>query len=175
VGEVYADMSRVKQVLSEEDQQEQAKKVTQLAKRGRGQPKRWETAEQLQTAIDGYWEWLEAQPVVLSLRTGLPVRRPAYWGRLLLHIGMSKSTVAPYFNGDYDDGAEGALRYSEVLARAKLLCETDLAEGAAMGIYDAKSTAGTLEHYHEHAQKHEVTGANGGPIEFKGALDEWSK
>jgi hypothetical protein len=147
-------------------------------KRGPGQPRRFQSAEELQAKIDAYFEDLKnSEKTYFNEKTGLPmvVRKPAYFARLLLHLECTYSTIEPYERGDYDEGAEGALKFSEVFARARLRCEADLAEGGVMGLYDSKTVTAALGHYHKYAEKHEITGANGGPIEFRGVLDEWSK
>jgi hypothetical protein len=57
----------------------------------------------------------------------------------------------------------------------KVRCEEDLFVGSAQGIYQDRTALAALTHMHNYAQKVEVTGVNGGPIEFKGKLAEWAK
>jgi hypothetical protein len=125
--------------------------------------------------IEEYFtEVKEDQQTYINAKTEMPtiIGKPPYYGSLLYYIGMTYQTITPYAKGEYDNGDN---KYSEVIARAKLRCECGLLEGAAKGIYEGRTVQAALTHLHDYAQKVELTGANGGPIEFKGELEDWAK
>lgn len=126
----------------------------------KGQMQKYKSAAELQRKIDEYFDILKAEreekkDVFINSKTGIPVyfQRPAYYASLLLHLGMVYSTAEPYENGDYDTETEC---YSEVLNRARIRIEQDLAEGAMRGIYSPKVTESALQRHHEFATKYEV-------------------
>jgi hypothetical protein len=140
-----------------------------------GRPRLFPTVADLERKIEGYFKSLEKdRKTYINSKTGIPmtVAKPAIYTRLLLHIGFTFQTVAPYVNGEYDEGDE---KYSDALTRARMRCQADLEEGAAEGIYEGRTTTQILGRHHEYSQKVELTGKDGGPVEFKGVLEEWSR
>jgi hypothetical protein len=140
-----------------------------------GRPKKWSSVKELEKIAAEYFEELEKSEVVQeNSKTGIKTyrRKPAYFGSFLLKIGADYKTIAPYEAGQYDTGDNS---FSAFFARVRLLCEEDLFTGSAQGVYQDRITQAALTHMHGWAQKVELTGANGGPVEFKGVLDEWSR
>lgn len=136
---------------------------------------KYKSAGELQKKIDEYFDYLKSTRVEqTNEKTGIKTvsREPAYYGALLLHLGESYDTVRPYEAGEHDTARNP---YSAVLARGRMRCEQDLVLGAALGMYDGRTVLAALGKHHEYAEKREITGAGGGPVEFKGALEEWSR
>lgn len=117
-----------------------------------GHPRLFKTAKELEDKINEYFESLEDdKKEYINSKTGLPVftQMPAYYGRLLIYIGCTYQTIEPYEDGEYDDINN---QYSEVLTRARMLCEADLFEGAARSIYDSKAVGSALQRHHGYAE-----------------------
>jgi hypothetical protein len=129
-------------------------------KRGRGQPKKFQTAAELQKLIDAYFEHNKTEyRDVVNPKSGTtyPVKVPAYYTALLLYVGSSFGSIEPYEDGEYDTTDN---KFSEVLARAKMMCETELFGGAAVGQYNERMTTGAMQRFHRWSEKTEIAQTN---------------
>jgi hypothetical protein len=120
-----------------------------------GRPRAWTSAAELQNAIDAYFMEIDKSEKTITDEKGRTriIKKPAFWTRLLLHIGMTREGIRPYVNGEYDSESNN---FSDVLTRARMLCEADLAENAMTGNYAEKTTGLVLQNYHNYAAKQEI-------------------
>jgi hypothetical protein len=122
---------------------------------GGGRPRVYTSADQLQQDIDGYFARLEttAREIVDNKGRVQIIKQPAYWTRLLLQVGLDRTTAVPYIEGVYDDEVN---KYSAVLARARQLCECETAEGAMSGVYNERMSSLVLSVHHGMAERQEI-------------------
>jgi hypothetical protein len=120
-----------------------------------GRPRTWTSASELQNEIDAYFMEIDKSEKTITDEKGRTrnIKKPAFWTRLLLHIGMTREGIRPYVNGEYDSETNN---FSDILTRAKMLCEADLAENAMTGNYMEKTTGLVLQNYHNYAEKQEI-------------------
>jgi len=125
-------------------------------KRGRGHPRLYASADDMQVKIDKYFDELPGKTeTYYNTRTGIPtiVQTPAYYGRLLLELGMTYDIAGPYERGEYD--FEGSC-YSACLAHARMRCEAEVAEGGAKGRYTERIVMAILMRHHGFTDKQEI-------------------
>ncbi|MEL6204113.1 MAG: terminase small subunit [Pseudomonadota bacterium] len=126
-------------------------------RRGVGRPRAYKTAEDLQEAVDSYFDWIEKTPlwelrtVGKELRRVPKMRAPTLLG-LCGFIGMTTETWRQY---------RGKEEYSAVTTRTDELMRAWKFEGAAAELFHPNIIARDLGL----SDKSEVTGKDGGPIE----------
>jgi hypothetical protein len=133
-----------------------------------GRPRMYYSAEAMQTKIDDYFDMLESTERQYIDKYGNPQvkRKPAYWTRLILHLGLTREGISPYVNGEYDDEYN---RFSDILSRARQLCECDIAENALMGNYQEKTAGIIMSYHHAIAEKQEINHNFTGNLELNEA------
>jgi hypothetical protein len=116
---------------------------------------KYRTAAEMQKKIDEYFEMIDDSKQVITDEKGRTriIKKPAFWTRLLLHLDLTREGVRPYVNGEYDTDTNN---FSDILTRARMLCEADLAENAMAGNYMEKTTGLVLQNYHNYAEKQEI-------------------
>lgn len=116
---------------------------------------KYKTTEEMQKRIDEYFEMIDGSEQVITDEKGRTriIKKPAFWTRLLLHLDLTREGVRPYIQGEYDTLENN---FSDILTRAKMLCEADLAENAMTGNYMEKTTGLVLQNYHNYAAKQEI-------------------
>jgi hypothetical protein len=122
-----------------------------------GHPKRFKSAKELEDKIDEYFKDVESkEEKYFNEKTGIPtvIKTPAYFGRLLLYIGCTYSTIEPYEKGEYDDEYN---KFSEALACARMKCEADAVEGASKGQYNDRVMTAVLKQHHGFVDRQEIT------------------
>jgi hypothetical protein len=103
--------------------------------------------------IDEYFRRVEAsEKQYINEKTGIPtiIKTPAYYGRLLLSLGMTYTTAQPYEDGEYDDNIN---KFSHVLACARMSCEAEVVEGGAKGWYSDRIVSAILQRHHGYSEK----------------------
>jgi len=158
--------------------------IDAIDKRGRGRPKGsydevmhprpagrlYSTSAGLDDKVREYFQSVDAKTEIhINDKTGIPtiIKTPPYYTRLLLFLGFNYTTVKPYEEGQYDDNINN---YSDVLAYARMSCESDIAEGGMMGQYNDKMAVAVLKRHHGYSPKNEASAAPGGTLTADDAL-----
>jgi hypothetical protein len=142
----------------------------------KGRPRLYSSASDMEAKVEEYIRITEGKITeYINPKTGIPhIRKtPLYYGSLLLYLGFhSRQSAVPYEDGEYDDSDN---RFSEVLARAKLRCECDIAEGAMMGDYSDRAALPVLGGIHGLVQRQEIANTHilqlPPPEEFDAMMD----
>jgi hypothetical protein len=116
---------------------------------------KYRTAAEMEKKINEYFAEIGASEKIITDEKGRTriIKKPAFWTRLLLHLDLTREGVRPYIQGEYDTLENN---FSDILTRARMLCEADLAENAMTGNYMEKTTGLVLQNYHNYAEKQEI-------------------
>ena len=115
-------------------------------------PRRFETPDDLQKAIDKYFKTYEENG------------RPLTLSGLAVFCGCNRDTILTYASGTYDvDGVD----YSGALKKAMAFIEQDKSEKALTGVYNTVFSIFDLKNNHGWRDRHETDITTGGrPLAF---------
>lgn len=131
-------------------------------KRIGGRPPKFQTPEEMQDAVDRYFEKCEYGKIVTIIRKGKPVlitqRIPKTMAGLTLALGFSsRQSLHDYADrGPKDNSDTDSLRFLDVIACARNEVEQDNVEGGMMGEYESKITGLNLASNFKYFTRQEV-------------------
>lgn len=118
--------------------------------RGLGRPPKFETADELLELVNGYFEWVKANPLkvteVKSFRAdswdhNKPIRRPMTIGALHTFLGISGETWRRWKT---PDDANHRPDFIAIIHNAEEIIRNDKVEGALAGLYNPTITSRIL-------------------------------
>lgn len=118
--------------------------------------KAFETAKQLEEAINGYYQ--ECAENVIIKRVGgaeFEVAEPLTMSGLADSLGVCRDTLSVYAKGEYDTKAHC---FSDLIRKAKTKIERDKVARATLGLYDRTISIFDLKNNHGWVDKREFEG-----------------
>lgn len=137
--------------------------IAREQKASAGRPTIFKDADELEHACLEYFEWTEANPLLeqqvqfsskqaMWAKTDKNKKRPYTQGALCIYLGIPQSTWVNWRKSD---------KFKTVVSRIEEVIFHQKFEGASAGFFNANIIARDLGL----ADKQEITGANGGPVE----------
>jgi hypothetical protein len=118
--------------------------------RGLGRPPKFETADELLECVNGYFEWVKANPLKAaevksfkdeSWNHDKPIRRPMTIGALHTFLGISGETWRRWKT---PDDANCRPDFIDIIHHAEEIIRNDKVEGALVGFYNPTITSRLL-------------------------------